>query len=165
MLVFAVVLMLQQSSASPAGCRDLSGHYVIQGEDGRVYVTLEQTRCKRLAMDWKTSSYAGESRSRHVLVLDGRSHLEANWYGSGRQLTSAQVLSGKLDIVVRPAGSLDTTTFLWKRVLELLPNGDICVRFLDSPRWSWISMLAVRQRGAGRAGEDRAARQSENGCS
>jgi hypothetical protein len=165
MLVLAFVLLLQQSSASPAGCKDLSGHYVIQGEDGRVYITLAQTRCTRIAMDWKSSSYAHESRWRHVLMLDGRSHLEAEWYGSGRQLTSAQLRSGKLDIVVRPPKSVDTTTFLWKRVLELLPNGDICVRFLDSPKWSWIAMRAGRQRGTGRAGEDEAVRRSEKGCS
>jgi hypothetical protein len=163
-MTFLTLLLLLQQSASPRiPCPDLSGNYVIQGEDGRVYVSIVQNRCKRVAIEWNNNPSA---RSKHVLVLDGQFHADGGWFGfRGRQLTSAQLHSDKLEIVAKPTKSADTSTFLWKHVLERLPNGDLCTWLVDSHGNRLPAMLAARTKSKGRVGEVEAARRSEEGCS
>ncbi len=166
-MLLSLLLLLQQTSIPRPACPILSGDYVIQGEDGRVYVNIIQTGCKRIAIVWKNAAHANDrSPSRHKLLLDGRFHRDAGWFGSRDPvLTSAQIRSGSLEIVSKPTNSVGTKAFLWKHVFEPLPGGDICARFLAAGQDSWSASLAARRKTNGRAGENDAARRSEKGCS
>ena len=166
--MFLLFLLLTQQASSPlVACPNLSGNYIIQGEDGRVYITIVQTGCKRMTMVWNNVSYANApSPSRHLLALDGQFHVDAGWFGfRDPVLTSARLRSGKLEIVAKQAHSADSTAFLWKHVIEPLPSGDLCTRFFQPRQRSWSMMLAARRRTSGQAGETEAARRSEQGCS
>src|SRR5439155_4944542 len=65
-ILMGFLLLLQQASTLQSTCPDLSGRYVKQSEDGRVYISIKQTRCESIEIDWD-----GET---HVLRLDGKTH-------------------------------------------------------------------------------------------
>jgi hypothetical protein len=162
-MLLLLLLSLQHPTNQRIVCPDLSGQYIIQGEDGRVFVNIVQTRCKRIAIEWNNDPSAS---SRHILALDGRFHVDSGWFGSGeRLLTSARMRSGGLEIITKPAKSADTKAYLWKHVLELLPNGDLCTRLTESNESSASAVLAARRKTSGKVGEAEAAHRSEKGCS
>jgi hypothetical protein len=166
-MLLPLLLLLQQAANPRLECPALSGDYVIQGEDGRVYVDIVQTDCKRIAIVWNNASYANDgSPSRHRLVLDGQFHMDTGWFGSKEPvLISAAFRASRLEMIAKPTKSLDTTAYSWKHVFEHLANGDICARFLEPGGNSWSAWLAARRKTKGRAGENEAARRSEKGCS
>ena len=51
-LLFAFQLLAQQPP-----CTDFSGNFVIQGEDGRVAVQIQQMGCARITIAWESSLY------------------------------------------------------------------------------------------------------------
>jgi hypothetical protein len=164
MILLGFLLVMQQPTMPRGTCPDLSGRYVIQGEDGRVYVSIKQTRCERIEIEWLIHSYPETSRTTHLLVLDGKFRADTGWFGGGKQLTSAQFRSNVLEIVARPATAKDTAAFEWKQSFEVLPNKDLCTKFLDPHMESWSARRAGRQKSNDRAGEDEAARRSEERC-
>jgi hypothetical protein len=162
--MLSLLLLLVQVASNPQiACPNLAGRYVIQGEDGRVYITIVQTHCNRIAIEWNNNPTAN---SKHILALDGRFRVDSGWFGfRERLLTSAQMRPDGLEIIATPARSADTSVFRWKHVLELLPNGDLCARLFDSRGKPAAPMLAARRKTSGRVGETEAARRSEKGCS
>jgi hypothetical protein len=164
-MLFSFLLLMQESTIAQSTCPDLSGRYVIQGQDGRVYVTIKQTRCQRITIEWLIYSHPDTSRTTHHLVLDGKFHADTDWFGERAQrLTSAQFRSGTLEIVSKPAETKDKAGFGWKQLFEVLPNKDLCTRFFESHTEAWSASRAGRQKSIDRAGEDDAARRSEKGC-
>jgi hypothetical protein len=162
MLSLFLLPLVQVAPNPQIACPDLSGKYVIQGEDGRVHITIVQTHCKRVAIEWNNNPTAD---SKHTLPLDGRFRVDSGWFGfRERLLTAAQMHPDGLEIIAKPASSADTSVFLWKHMLELLPNGDLCARLLDSRGKPASPMLAARRKSSGRTGETEAARRSERGC-
>ena len=159
-MLLSLLVLLHQASSTPSTCPNLSGRYVIQGEDGQVFISIVQTRCARIVIEWNYGSPAGPGSSTHVLALDARFHADGGWFGGGRQQTSAGFRSGKLEIVARPLKSADTSVFIWKQVLEPA-RGDLCTRFLDSHAKSWSAILAGRSKAPGSSGADEAAGRSE----
>jgi len=150
-ILMGFLLLLQQASTLQSTCPDLSGRYVKQSEDGRVYISIKQTRCESIEIDWD-----GET---HVLRLDGKSHEDTSWFGgTGKQLTSATFRSKIIELIARPEKAADASAFLWKLAFELLSNGDLCERFLSSHGSS--SSVAGRQRSSDPSAEDEAARRS-----
>ncbi|HEY5062458.1 MAG TPA: hypothetical protein VII52_13035, partial [Gemmatimonadaceae bacterium] len=55
-----------------ARCPDLSGRYVMQAEDNRVYMTLTQKRCERITIAWKNVEQRATSTTVHTIY--GRFH-------------------------------------------------------------------------------------------
>jgi hypothetical protein len=162
-ILFGFLLLMQESTMAQKTCPDLSGRYVIQGEDGRVFVTITQTRRERITIEWLISSYDGTSRTTHVLALDGRLHTDTGWFGErGKRLTSAQFRSDTLEIVSKSNGTRGASAFEWRLSFELLPNQDLCRRSFDDGSWS--ARRAGRQKSNDRAGEEDAARRSEERC-
>jgi hypothetical protein len=132
MLLTIVLLLLQQPSASPRLCPDLSGHYVLQGEDGHVDVIIEQTGCERLALEWNIFSYPDTAPSRHVLRLDGRFHPDTGWFGSpGSQLTSARFIGDTLHLVAKASNASRARSLPWEQSFVTIGD-DLCTRFVDS---------------------------------
>ena len=158
-ILIGFLLLLQQASTLQSTCPDLSGRYVKQGEDGRVYISIKQTRCETIEIEWVAGSYGHTSGGTHVLHLDGKFHEDTSWFGgTGKQLTSATFRSKILELIARPEKAADASAFPWKLAFELLPNGDICERFLDSHGSS--SSVAGRQGSSDPPAEDEAARRS-----
>ena len=81
-------LVLAMAFLSPVGaCADLTGQDVHAGEDNRVYVSIDQTRCEGIAITWDTSWPPARVPVR--LVLDGRFHpTNPGWFGFHQVSTS-----------------------------------------------------------------------------
>jgi pimeloyl-ACP methyl ester carboxylesterase len=153
-----VPLPARQRRIAGGACPDLSGKYIIPGEDGSVFVTISQTRCDSINIEWLIYSYPDSSRTNHVLPLDGKFHRDTVWYGgSGTQLTSAQFKADALELAERATVARDTPV-VRKRWFMLLPNmdADLCIRWVE--RETVVKQLAGRQVYAGSAGVAEAAR-------
>jgi len=124
-----VVLMPQGGSTSAqAACPDLTGRYVMQYEDGRMYVTIAQVRCESLQIDTR-SQYLHEPVviGRHKLRLDGEFREDTGWNGStSKQLTATKLRDGILEIVTKPAKPDDSRGISWQVQYRRLDDGDLC---------------------------------------
>jgi hypothetical protein len=158
-------LLALQLAVAPNTCADFSGRYVIQGEDGRVAVHIEQTRCERISISWESSLYPKTGPVVHSLVLGSRSQPDAEWFGApGTQRTAATLRGRVLELLRLPAtGAGDAGGDLMLR-LELLADGDFCTSNALTRSRS-PAMRASRQRGTGKEAEDVAAARSARGCS
>jgi len=130
----AVALMLMLlilgggSMYAQAACPDLSGRYVMQYEDGRVYVTIAQSRCEAMQLDTR-SQYLHEPVvvGRHKLRLDGEFREDTGWNGStSKQLTATNLRNGVLEIVTKPAKPDDARAITWQVQFRKLDDGDLC---------------------------------------
>jgi len=159
MSLFPAVLLLLAQSVPRARCPDLTGIYVQQGEDNRVYTTIQQTNCSSVRT-LRTNRRSQPLRDAPQLPLDGRFHPANVWFGSAS--ASAQFRGNVLELVAKNADG----TVQWKAALERVSDADLCERFeFVVPSNSWKeSGLAGRQVGTGRAAEDAAAARSHNGC-
>jgi len=78
-------------TASASACPNLSGHYVLQGEDGVVHYTVIQQGCERVEIQ-RTNIYLGETSAveRRVFIVDGKPHGKAGtinrWVGNRLQI-------------------------------------------------------------------------------
>jgi hypothetical protein len=159
MLFPAALLLLLAQSGSEARCPDLTGVYVQQGEDNRVYTTVQQTKCSAVRT-LRTNRRLQQLRDAPLLPLDGRFHRANVWFGS--ESVSARFRGNVLELVAKNADG----TIAWKAALERARDGDLCERFeFIVPSNSWKeSGLAGRQIGTDKTAEDAAARRSHNGC-
>src|SRR5437667_3380061 len=107
-------------------CPDFSGKYVIQGEDGQVFITITQQGCRQMTVE-RTNNYLGTiTREKHTLKLDGVFHPDSSWYGGvDKEKSAAKFVSGKLELVVASASS---GRVFRKESWEFLPDGNITMR-------------------------------------
>lgn len=145
--------MLATPVAAATVCPDLSGRYVIQGEDGRVFVVIRQTRCASARIEWRAVSFSGEIRTTHTYVLDDKRRTVGRPWDDGKGLSRA-TFSG--DTLVIVAGSARAS-------LQLLSNGDLCVGSKDHDRDPWTGLTAGHQTDTTLASIDAAAARSEAG--
>jgi len=87
LIIFASCLI----TASASACPNLSGHYVLQGEDGIVRYTVNQRGCDRVEIR-STATYLGETSAvkTQVFIVDGKPHGKAgtvnHWVGTRLQI-------------------------------------------------------------------------------
>ena len=134
-------------------CPDLSGDYIIQGEDGQVGFAIDQRRCDSVGVVWNDVGRVSQPRGPIAWYLvDGAMHQ----VGKG-MAAAASISSDGMTIVREPKSAADSspgrTTFRYKR----LQDADLCV--ID---WSG-SMRASRYNGSERE-RNAAADRSEHGC-
>jgi hypothetical protein len=163
----AVLVAITVEGGSPsaqARCPDLTGRYVMQYEDGRLYVTIAQVRCESMQLD-TSSQYLHEPVvvGRHKLRLDGEFHEDTGWNGStGKQLTSTKLRDGILEIVTRPAKPDEGRGISWQVQYRKLDDGDLCQVTKDVfDRRRRAALI----RGTSADAEAIAAARSEQGCS
>ena len=131
LLASAVLLVLTPeggSTSAQAACPDLTGRYVMQYEDGRMYVTIAQVRCESLQIDTR-SQYLHEPVviGRHKLRLDGEFRADTGWNGStSKQLTATKLRDGILEIDTKPAKPDDSRALSWQVQYRRLDDGDLC---------------------------------------
>jgi hypothetical protein len=145
-------LLLAISFLGPADqCNtNLSGRYVIQGEDGRVYVSISQAGCTKVSITWESSLFPNRPPAEHHLALDGEFHDDYFWFQGRRrgEQSAASLKDSALEIRMRRAGD--------GLRLVLLPDGDLCVNG---------ELRASREGTGNRSDEDGAANRSGRGCS
>ena len=123
-------------------CSDLSGKYMIQGEDGQVHISIEQERCDRVTIR-RESGYLGTITSeKHVLKLDGTVQEDSPWFGSTNQYkTSAKFNNSALQIEART-----TTGSTLTMIYSLTPEGDLLIDDILNGRRAGGPVVAKRQR-------------------
>ena len=124
-------------------CPDLSGNYMIQGEDGEVHISVKQERCDRINIV-RNSGYPGTITSEvHVLKLDGKVQEDSPWMGSADQYkTSAKFDGSVLQLQARtPRGT--TLTMIY----SLTPDRDLLEDVLIDGRRHGGPLAAKRQNG------------------
>jgi hypothetical protein len=86
-----ISLALCLFAASASACPNLSGHYVLQGQDGSVHYAVRQRGCDRAEID-RTSTYLVKTSAveTHVFIVDGKPHGKTgtinHWMGSRLQI-------------------------------------------------------------------------------
>ena len=81
----------------------------------------------------------------HRLLLDGRSHSDARWFGGPpRQQTVASLKGATLEIVMLGTSSRDPALVLTPR-LTLLADGDLCVVDNTSPNAPFARPVKTRR--------------------
>ena len=86
-----ISLALCLFAASASACPNLSGHYVLQGEGGRVHYAVRQRGCDRVEID-RTATYLGETSAveTQVFIVDGKPHGKTGtinrWVGNRLQI-------------------------------------------------------------------------------
>jgi hypothetical protein len=154
--VAAFIVACRSSSAS---CPQLAGRYVVQGEDGRVYITIEQSGCGAATVQYLTFSGVGVDSAvadsiLHEYTVDGAYRPDTSWFGEPAGVTEASWVGDTLRLRSRSRAEGDTS-LAWRISLSPMPNGDLCFDHYD--RGSRYSLIAARQ---GPDGEDAAARRS-----
>jgi hypothetical protein len=87
LITFALCLVVGSASA----CPNLSGHYVLRGEDGDVHYTVRRLGCSRVAVD-RTATYLGKTSAveTQVFIVDGKPHGKSgtinHWVGNRLQI-------------------------------------------------------------------------------
>ena len=90
LVTFAFCLIPATSSA----CPNLSGHYILQGEDGFVRYTVRQRGCDRVEID-RTATYLGKNSAVETqeFIVDGKPHGKTgtinHWVGNRLQIGPA----------------------------------------------------------------------------
>ena len=128
-------------------CPDLSGQYVIQGEDGQVRLTITQKGCEEIRID-RTANYPGKATTeQHNLKIDGKFQGDTPWLGgSERVQTSAKFISAALEIVVRPLSVRTDNEFSARFLYVLRSSGDLDIREFDRKSDSYVpAVMALRQ--------------------
>jgi hypothetical protein len=121
-------------------CPNLSGNYMIQGEDGQVHIAIEQHGCDRIDIVRK-NNYLGEITSEtHNLKLDGQERKDSPWFGGSEQYsTSAKFIGSRLQIKARTTGG-STLTMIY----SLAPSRDLLEEVSTGSRG--VPTLAKRQK-------------------
>src|SRR5262245_55272437 len=99
-------------------CPNLSGKYMIQGEDGQVHISIEQVRCDRATIR-RESGYLGTiTREQHTFKLDGTVQEDPPWFGGTEPYkTSAKFKESFLRIEAK-SNSRITLTVIYSLTLE-----------------------------------------------
>jgi hypothetical protein len=144
-----IPLILGLVVAQSQGCPDFSGNYVIQGEDGKVELSIKQAGCQSITIDRK-NTYLGKTTKEktHTLKLDGKFQDDEGWFGGSDKLkVSARMTEGHLEIVAKSASLQLNSTVFWQDSYELLPNRDVLITESYSGGQSGAAkMTAHRQR-------------------
>ena len=117
-LIALTATMLGLLTVAPAltaasRCPNLSGVYMLQGEDGQVHISIRQRKCDSVTIIRK-SDYLGTTTSEtHILTLDGKEQPDSPWYGHSpvQNISSAKFVGSELVIDVKVAGDSPLTVF------------------------------------------------------
>jgi hypothetical protein len=136
MKVFLVILTLIPSLAVADRCPDLSGKYMIQGEE-QVHLAIDQDECLQITIERSTSQSGKNVKEKRTFALDGVLH-PGSWNGAGENSkSSAKFVSGKLEFTVASA----TGEVLSKETWQLLPDKNIEIKDMNGG-----TKLAKKQR-------------------
>jgi hypothetical protein len=141
LIISAISLAIEHHATAAPRCPNLSGNYIIQGEDGQVHIAIDQHDCDSISISRK-SGYLGKITSEtHVLKLDGTDRKDSPWMGGAEQYrTSAKFVGSELQVRERTTGS-STLTIIYSLTpaRDLLEEGRLTNR-------RGVPVLAKRQK-------------------
>ena len=160
-MILALILSLLPLS-TPTSCPDLNGHYIKQGEDGRVHMRIVQEGCETISLEYFIYSHPDSSRTQHHFRLDGMAHPDGGWFGAPwSRPVQARFFGDTLALSAVPHDSIAE----WNEArFNLLTSGELCVRFDEPPRAHFHAKTMGRVNGEGEAAENDAATRSDLGC-
>lgn len=122
------LLPVPNASAGPQ-CPNLSGDYLLQGEDGQVRITIDQLDCDRVDIIRKNNYMGTLTSEKHALKLDGKEQEDSPWLGGAEQCrTVARFVGAELQVKAKTSGgSTLTTIYSLTRLGDLLENGGVPV--------------------------------------
>jgi hypothetical protein len=140
LVIAAISLAAAHDVTASPQCPNLSGNYMIQGEDGQVHIAIHQHECDRINIVRK-NNYLGTIRSEtHILKLDGKDQKDSPWFGSSEQYrTSAKFVGSELRVKARTTSG-STLTMIY----SLTPARDLMEEEVTDPRG--VPVVAKRQK-------------------
>jgi hypothetical protein len=131
-----------EAVASTPQCPDLSGRYMIQGEDGQVHISIQQERCDRITIRREIGYLGTITGKTHVLKLDGTDQEDPPWFGETEQYkTSARFNDSALHIEAR-----SNSSSALRMIYSLNPEGDLLIDDILNGRRAGGPVVATRQK-------------------
>ena len=135
---------LLAATVTQVPCPDLSGQYLLQGEDGRVEFLIQQRGCQEITIIRKATYLGKTTLERHLLKIDGYFHADNPWFGGRDKITtSSRFIGQQLEIVA--ASPRDIASIYWKTRYELLPNKDLSISEFQNTTQSYTPGLVARR--------------------
>ena len=129
-----------ETAAATPKCPDLSGKYLLQGEDGQVYISIEQKRCDRASIRREIGYLGTITGEKHLLKLDGTVREDPPWFGEAEPYkTSAKFNDSALHIEAK-SKSGSTLTMIY----SLTPEGDLLEEVFQNGRGAGSPNVAKR---------------------
>jgi hypothetical protein len=108
-------------------CPDLSGRFMLPGEDGHVAIRIVQATCESLTIDWLIYSHPDTSPGTYVIRADGRARRERQWFqGPDSTWLTATWQGEHLEIVAETTPG-DSRGVHWELSLGLTSKSNLCV--------------------------------------
>jgi hypothetical protein len=128
-------------------CPNLTGRYLIQGDDGQVSLTISQKGCDEIRIDRTVNHLGKTTTEHHNLRLDGKFQSDTPWPGNSEPpQTAAKFISAALEIIVKPLSSKTDSEISAKFLYVVRSGGDLDIREYDRKSDAYIpSVMAVRQ--------------------
>jgi hypothetical protein len=130
-----------EAVATPPKCPNLSGRYMIQGEDGQVQIFIQQERCDRATIRRQIGYLGTWTGEKHLLKLNGTVQEDLPWFGetTERYKTSAKFNDSALHIEAR-SNSGSTLTMIY----SLTPENDLLEEVVINGRGAGGPLVAKR---------------------
>jgi hypothetical protein len=140
LIITAISLAATHDAAAGPQCPNLSGNYMIQGEDGQVHIAIDQHECDRISIVRKNNYLGTITSETHTLKLDGQDQKDSPWLGSTEQYrTSAKFVGAELQVKARTTGG-STLTMIY----SLTPARDLLEEARTNRRG--VPVVAKRQK-------------------
>jgi hypothetical protein len=140
-----VELALILAGISSPACPDLSGLYVIPGEDGHVEVIISQTGCQRASIVWQVRAYDRSDRTEYSISLDNVFRPDTLRGKASAHATAGRFRGDTLEILVRPLVGPAQPQVLRTKWFYRRSDGDICVGSSDGGGWAAVAGLVDRR--------------------
>lgn len=120
-IITMLCLAMASAVAGTSKCPDLSGTYLLHGEDGQVQISIKQYNCDRIIIVRENNYLGTVTSEKHALALDGKEHADAPWLGARKPgKTSARFVGSELRIEIKIPGDAALTM-----LYSLTPGRDL----------------------------------------
>lgn len=142
--IVAELALLFAGISSPA-CPDLSGLYVLPGEDGHVEIIISQVACQRASIVWQVRTYDSNDRSEYSVSLDNVFRVDSLKARATAGATAGRFRADTLEILVRPMDAPPQSQGIRTKWFYRRSDGDLCVGSSDSGGWAAVAGLVDRR--------------------
>ncbi len=142
--ILSELALLFAGLASP-GCPDLSGLYIIPGQDGHVEIIISQAAGWRATIVWQIRSYDGNDRDEYAVSLDNVFRPDTLSGRTSATATAARFRGDTLEILVRPLSGPNQSQTTRTKWFYRRSDGDLCVGSSDSGGWTAVAGLVDRR--------------------
>lgn len=140
---FGLALLLGQ--LAPATCPDLSGLYVLPGEDGHVEIIVSQAACLRVTVVWQIRNYDSNDREEYSASLDAVLRADTVNGVLRPEAMGARFRGDTLEFLTRPVNAATPSRAQRIKWFYRRADGDLCVGSSDSGGWTAMAGLVDRR--------------------